>query len=505
MINLNSKKLGIVLSYLTQAISIFSGIIYTPLMLRLLGQSEYGLYQLVNSVVSYLGLISFGFSSSYLRYYSKFKIANDNENVARLNGMFLVIFSVMAAICLICGSIMVFNIREILGTGLTEAELGKARILFVLLLISLAITFPKSVFGSIILSQEKFVFLKITDLLYSVFNPFLSLPLLLLGFGSVGMVFVSFFLTLVTFCLFVYYSLRKLNSHFLFNNFDFSLFKDLWQFTFFIFLNQVIDQINWNIDKLLLGRFINTAAVAIYGVGFSLQSMYTQFANSVSSVFVPKVNILANDLNKKNELNKIFVQIGRMQFAILSLALTGLIVFGKPFIYFWAGPEYTDSFFVALILIIPITFPLIQNIGIEIQRAMNKHQARSIVYFFIALGNLLISIPLIKFLGPIGAALGTGIALVLGNILFMNWYYYKKIGLDIFMFWKNIFSMTPPVICSLALGLISSVIFDLYRFNNLIILIIIYSCVFILLMYKYGFNNEEKQYILIPLKKMFNK
>ena len=57
----NQRKIGVIMSYLAQFIQILTGILYTPIMLRLLGQSEYGLYQLVFSVVSYLSLLSFGF------------------------------------------------------------------------------------------------------------------------------------------------------------------------------------------------------------------------------------------------------------------------------------------------------------------------------------------------------------------------------------------------------------------------------------------------------------
>ena len=74
MINSNNRKISVFLSYLSQLIHILSGLIYTPIMLRMLGQSEYGLYQLVASVVSYLSLLSLGFSGSYMRFYSRYKV-----------------------------------------------------------------------------------------------------------------------------------------------------------------------------------------------------------------------------------------------------------------------------------------------------------------------------------------------------------------------------------------------------------------------------------------------
>ena len=89
---MSQKKAGIIISYVGQFIHIITGVIYTPVMLRLLGQSEYGLYQLVYSVVSYLSLLSLGFGASYMRFYSREKAKKNDDGIAKINGMFMLIF-----------------------------------------------------------------------------------------------------------------------------------------------------------------------------------------------------------------------------------------------------------------------------------------------------------------------------------------------------------------------------------------------------------------------------
>lgn len=265
--NFSQKKIGVILSYICQLINILVGLIYTPVMLRLVGQSEYGLYQLVNSVVSYLSLLSLGFGSSYLRFYSKYKVKDDEESIAKLNGMFMIIFCIISVICVLCGTIMVERIHDIFGTGLTEREYVKAKILMELLIINLAMTFPNSVFNCSITASERFLFQKLLIVIQNLFNPFLSLPLLIMGYGSIGMVLVTTFLTFVVLLSNIYYCFKKLHIKFIFHGFQIGLLKEMWVFTFFIFINQIIDQINWSVDKFLLGRFAGTTAVAVYGVG----------------------------------------------------------------------------------------------------------------------------------------------------------------------------------------------------------------------------------------------
>lgn len=205
----------------------------------------------------------------------------------------------------------------------------------------------------------------------------------------------------------------------------------------FIFLNQIIDQINWSLDKFLLGRFAGTTAVAVYGVGGQINTLYLQFSSSVSNVFVPKVNRIVAETNDDEQLTKLFTKVGRIQFMVLGLILSGFVFLGTPFVKLWAGSEYSESYVVTLLLIIPVTVPLIQNLGIEIQRAKNMHKARAIIYLAIAIANVFISIPLIKVIGPTGAALGTAISLIVGNIIFMNWYYHVRIGMNMIYFWKR--------------------------------------------------------------------
>ena len=119
---INQLKAGAILSCVSMGLGYIISIIYTPIMLRLLGQSQYGLYNLVSSVVSYLGLLSFGFGSAYMRYYSRYKVNNDEENIAKLNGMFLIVFSLIGFIAILAGTMLVFNIDLIFGEKLTINE-----------------------------------------------------------------------------------------------------------------------------------------------------------------------------------------------------------------------------------------------------------------------------------------------------------------------------------------------------------------------------------------------
>lgn len=500
---MSQRKVGVLLSYVSEAIQILTSLVYTPIMIRLLGKSEYGLYQLVYSVVAYMSLFSLGFGSSYMRFYSRFKAKKDEEEIARLNGMFMTIFLIMSAVCIVCGAVLTLNIETVLGKGLTASELSRAKILMALMVFNMAVSFPASVFNCNTTAHERFIFQKAIIVAQKILNPFLTLPLLLLGYGSVGMVFVTTAITVVSFICNAVFCLKKLKIKFLFEGFKFSLLKEMWGFTFFIFLNQIIDQINWNLDKFLLGRMVGTTGVAVYGLGAQINTMYLQFSTSISNVFVPKVNSIVAETDDNAELSRLFAKIGRIQFIVLGLILSGFIIFGQPFMNFWGGPGYEKSYNIALWLIVPSTIPLIQNLGLEIQRAKNKHKARSVVYLCVVLANIGVSIELIKKLGVSGAAIGTAISITLGTILFMNWYYHNKLGIDILYFWKNIAKFTPAIVICVLIGVAIRILVPMDSIIKLGIAVCVYAIVYAMAMWKLGMNEEEKAMVqgILHLKK----
>lgn len=494
---------GILLSYLAQIIQILTGLLYTPVMLKLLGKSEYGLYQLVSSVVSYLSLIGLGFSSSYQRYYARTKAENEKNGMARMNGMFLIIFLIMSLICCVCGAIMILNIKFIFGNGLTHRELEKSKILLGFMVVNMALTFPNSLFTGNTTAHEHFFFQRIVNILQNIINPFLCLPVLIMGYGSIGMVFVSTLLTVTAFVVNGYYSIHHLKMRFSFGKFDFLRLKEMWCFTFFIFLNQIVNQVNWSVDRYLLGRMCGTAVVAVYSVGSQLQAMYSQLSTAISNVFIPQVNKIVATDDDNSKLTDLMIKVGRIQCYIILMICSGFYFYGKPFIKLWAGDGYEDAYYIALMFMIALIVPYVQNLGIEIQRAKNKHKIRSFVYTAIAAGNIIISIPLIKQWGGPGAALGTVLSLFTGNTVFMNIYYKVYIGLDIGKFWKSLMGNFKALIPTILYGIWITGVLKTNGWGQLFFALIIYGIIYSFFSWTFVLTKEEKQNVLKYIKQKF--
>ena len=154
-------QIGIVLSYVATAINSIITLAFTPLVIRLLGKSEYGLYNISNSVVSYLGLLSFGFSNSFIRFYTRAKKEKDEDEVARVNGVFMIIFTAIAVLAVVAGTVIVMNLDIIFGAKLSAEELQRSRILIGILVVNIAITFPAYVYEANVMANERYLFQKV--------------------------------------------------------------------------------------------------------------------------------------------------------------------------------------------------------------------------------------------------------------------------------------------------------------------------------------------------------
>ncbi len=511
MKNTNQLKIGSLLSYVQMGMGILIGLLYTPVMIRLLGTSEYGLYNTVSSTISMLSLLSLGFNSGYIRFYSQYKKENKQEAINRLNGLFLLIFSILGAIALACGLFLTEHLEYVFDKGLTQQEYATARILMVLLTINLAISLPMSVFSNIISAHEKFVFLKLVGLLRTVLSPLITLPLLLMGYRSVAVVAVTLTVYLISDGLYLFFVIFRLKERFWFRGIQGRDFTSLFVFTAFIAVNLIVDQINWNVDKILLGRFHGTQTVAVYSVGYTLYSYYQMFSTAVSGVFSPRIHKIVNDTKEnipqqKLLLTELFIKVGRIQFLILGLIASGMVFFGEYFITeIWAGAEYKDAYYVLLLLTFPATIPLIQNVGIEIQRAQNRHKFRSIAYLIMALVNLVMTYFLCQTYGAVGGAIGTAVSLLLANGVLINIYYHKKCNLDIAAFWKSIAKTLPGLLIPVFCGVLFLLFVDIASVWLFAAAVVGYCVVYFVSIYFFSMNSYEKSLLHQSAKKLLRK
>ena len=497
-----NRKLGAILSYVSIIVNTLIQLIYMPFLIKNLGQSEYGLYSLVNSIIGYLTILDLGFGNAIIVYTAKYRAQKRYEEEKKLHGMFFLVFCIIGLIAGIGGIILYFNVNELFGATMTEIELHKAKIMMLILTFNLVISFIFNIYSSILIAYERFVYQKLISLLNTILKPVVMIPLLFIGFKSITMVLVITVLNIMVLLSNYFYCKTKLKIDIKYKGFDKIIFKTILGYSVWIFLGSIVDKINWSADQFILGMVSGTIAVSIYSVASTLNTLFINLSTAISGVLLPKVSEMVENNATNDELTDEMIKVGRIQYYIILLMITGLILVGKDFIIWWVGKSYIESYYVSLILIIPLCFPLIQNLGLSIMQAMNKYKFRAISTFIMAIFNIGISYLLAKKYGAIGAAVGTAISLIICNIIVTNIYYYKIINIDVLKFWKNIIKMTIPFCIPFLFVIIIMRIFSFNGLYNVAIYGTLYTIVFTIIAYFITMNEYEKNFINKILKKL---
>lgn len=488
---MNQRKAGALLSYLSLALNSVVGLIYIPMLLSFLSKEQYGLYQMIGALVAYLGTMDFGLANTTTRYYSKYLVTNEIEKQENLLATMGILYSIIACAIIVVGITVLYFVLPFYQNTLSSEEIVIAKILFCIMLFNIAISVPGNIFTSIINSKEKFIFLKTISLINIIFQPivvycFLNFKasVLLVALAqticNLSVIFINF-----------YYSVFKLNTKFKLHKFDFSFVKEIFSFSFFIFLIALMDLMYIKTGQIILGAIVGTVTVAIYSISVQLLMIYRSFSGAIFSVFLPYFSAISAKTDDMVENNNTFIKISRIQFLLLSLILCGFILYGKFFILKWAGVGFENSYFYTIIFMIGYLFISSQNTASLILQAKNKHHFFAIVYMLTGISCFILSIPMAYYLGALGCVITTVFCLLIGQGFITNWYYYK-IGIDIFGYIKNVFKLGVVSVLCLLFGLFIRNIWKINSIPIMIYQIIIFTLIFVSIHWILAFNNYEK-------------
>lgn len=502
---MNQLKAGAALNYVVIILNMLVGLLYTPYMLRMMGQSEYGLYSLVASVISYLTVLDLGMGNAIIRYTAKYRAEGKTTEQYEMFGMFLLLYIVIGAVAFGAGLGLYFNVDTLFGATMTVEEIEKARIMMLFLIFNLAVTFPMSIFGSIITAYERFVFPKVVSIIRVVLNTIIMVCLLRMGYKAIAMVILQTVFNILTLVINYIYCKYKLNIKIFFRKFNWSFLKEVAIYSFWIFLNVIMDKIYWNTGQFVLGAFVGTAAVAVFALAINLEHIYMNFSTAISTVFLPKVTGMVTRNDNRKEISDLFIKTGRIQYIVMCFILSGFIVFGRNFISLWAGDGYEDVYTITLMFFVSLLIPLVQNLGITILQARNQMRFRSLLYIVIAVISLGAQVVLSKEYGGIGCAIAVSGALLLGQGLIMNIYYYKKQDLDVLKFWKEIIKMSimPIILVVVSMYLLRSVALD--GWAELGCAIGLFAIIYIPLFFIFSMNNYERDLFIKPIRSLIKK
>ena len=488
----SSIKAGAILSYLAVFLSIAITFFYTPWMIKKLGMSDYALYSLIVTFISYF-ILDFGLSGTVTRFVAKYRTENDTKKIENVLGLTFKAFLGIDSLIFVVLAIIYPFISDIFR-GLTEDEIGKLRYLYIIAGGFSVLTFLFKPIQGAMMAFEYFIETKVVGMIHRLGTVLLIVLALMLGGGVYELVFINGLVGFVCSLTLYYIFKRKSGIKINFKYFEKSEIKNLLSFSMWVFLITLAQRFRLSFIPSLLGILSNSTQISIFALGMSIEGMVWLISSALNGLFLPKVTRLIHDDNQEQVLN-LMIRVGRIQLFIITLIILGFIVMGRPFIHLWVGDHFEDTFYVVILLTITNIITLPQSVAGDVVYAENKVKYTA-SFIFISSGlALLFSILLAPAIGAIGCAIAFCGGMVV-YIVLVNRFYNNRLKIDI----KKYFYQCHFKIFPLLAGF-SIVFFVLARYvqiNSWIHFFVVgffYTFTYLLLSYFFLFNQEEKKLI----------
>ncbi len=488
---MNQRKAGVILGYayiITQTLVMLA---YTPLLLRGIGQSEYGLCQLVGSIAAYMTIIESMLTSSALRFFCIAKADNDTEGMENTLGLARMLYRCAAVLMVVLSFLAVAFFVIVYSPTLSEAETQEGVILLAVLFANIVMNMLNYITTVAISAYERFAFLKAMDLASVVVQPGLVL-ILIQGYPcALTITAVQFVVSAVMWVCKRVYVKKKIGIRPVVHQKGWAAVKPLLAFSATIAVAMVADIIFAKTDQLVIGGILGTSAVAVYSVGYQIYSCYSSLGTVLSSVFMPHLSDIAKNEGSRGLLSDVWIKTGRLAFFIITAILAGFVFFGMEFIDLWVGPGYEAAYWVGILMMGAYYVDILQKLALTILQVLDKYTFRAAVYVASAVANIPLTFVLTDMFGVVGAALSSAIVLVVGSGLVMNVYYTRVIGLDVARFWREVAMAARgiPAVC-----LVSIVIGQLET-GNAVVGFLLHVALFALVYAAAAYvcaNNEER-------------
>lgn len=493
---MSQLKKGALLSYVNIGLTNVVGLILTPYIVNKLGNSEYGLYLLIGSIITYLSVMDLGLNNSVIRYVSLYRAEKKPESEKKLISSIFLIYLVICLLVLIIGIIVYNYFDKIFSSSLTTEEIKLGKSMFIVLLFNLILTLPGGIFSALCNAYQEFVFPRFLQIIKYLIRAFLIYMVLFLEGGALSLVIIDSILNLAIILITFYYTNHYLNISY---NFSFKIDRnfliEIFSYTIWGFIAIIAYQLQWNIGQTVLGINFDTTTVAIFGIGVMLGGYYGAFAAVINTLLLPKATKLFSEKKSGYEYTSEMIKIGRLNLVLLLLILSAFALFGKLFIILWLNESYLPAWGISLSIMVVMTLPLVQAFGNSILEAHLKNKFRALFYLSTLSIAAIFSYFFSKEFGIYGALTPLLIAIILNSIgLFL---YFKNVfGFQIIRFWKEVF--IKPLSVNVFLFICTYFFVNNLLLKNwfqLLSSVFIFSLTYILVNYFFVFNNDEKKLI----------
>jgi len=390
-----------------------------PFLVHALGDRMHGFWVLIGRFMGYYGVLDLGLSSAVSRFVSRAYGQNDYDEINCVFNTSLVLFGLIGILAMAISFLFALLCPYFLKNP-SEAVLFKKVIL--ILGFSLAIGFPIRSYRGALYAKLRYDILAGVDLLKLFVRTILIIYFIKAGNGILALSLITFAVELMGYAAYFWFVLREFKEIKLnFALVDWGRIKALFHYSLFTSIVQLADLLRFKIDEFVIAGSLSVGFVTHYFIGTKLLDFFSLFMSSALGMMSPVFSQFEGR-SDMHSVRKTFLEISKISVILAIFVGSHLVMYGKVFIEKWMGPGYHDSYYVLLILCVPMTLDLAQSPSIGLFYGISKHRYFAFLSGCEGIANLILSLILVRYYGIYGVAWGTFIPLVIVKLFFQPFY-----------------------------------------------------------------------------------
>lgn len=393
------------------ALAAVIGFVISPFVVHSLGPEQYGLWVLALSITSQLIVLDFGIGYALTREVARCKSSKNFGRLSEILPSALVLLIGTSAIGLCLLIPIYFFGPSILN--ITEINQDLFRATLIILGIDIITEILSARYHGVLSGLERYDIVNGLNIGRLILNALLLVLVLNHGGGIIGVACTVVIVRLLHRVAIIICSLRILPEV------KSSVQKvgrkaliDLISFGFWSTIIVLGARFIFQLDTIVVGGFLGTAAVTLYAIPLILIEQFRAFTQGGAAILFPRLSALSGPL--ESDLCKTLLLKWAFYGELVAIAIgVPFILTGGDFIALWMGTEFRASSTVLTILTIPYFFCVPALGFVNLAYAVGQHSLYAKLYIVEGILNLAVSICLVTSIGMIGVALGTLIPSIL--------------------------------------------------------------------------------------------
>jgi O-antigen/teichoic acid export membrane protein len=382
------------------------GFVLSPYVVHHLGNTQYGIWVLLGSLVGYLGFLDLGVRGAVMRFVANLHAGENHDEAGRMASAGLALFSLLGLLALTIAVVLALAARHLFT--IPEAMLGAARIVLILGGFNIAIALVSGVFGGIITARQRFDISSSVQMIIEVTRALGVLLALHLGYGLVALAVVQLTISIARGGIDFVVS-RRLYPELRIGLRSWSRqhVRQLLGYSMYAALLHLSALVILQMDAIVIGAFLPVAMITFFAIAGNLTQSGRALVAGISQTVAPRVSALQGRGNVQ-DAGRVVVTSGRLATLVLLPIVLTFILRGSAFIGIWMGQSYAElsgKVLIVLSLLLGVTAGR-QVIGSALL-GLNQHKALVPVFILEAILNVGLSVALVGRYGLVGVAWGT--------------------------------------------------------------------------------------------------